>query len=176
MRVMLLGMAAAMGVGAVPLGNAYAQPAQSSAPAPLTIQLAQSAPAPVPAPVAASAAPSTAQTPCTGTPDPYKNYACLDAYLGDNVFERLYNYYKLEMGQSGCRTVPSFPPASSACSTTSSERRPSAYITYCSRWSRSRSRSIAARASSSLACFPVCEGSISARWSLRPGWTRNLLR
>jgi len=68
-------------------------------------------PAPVqPAPVQPAAAPVA----CTGTPDPYKNYNCLDAYLGDNVFERLYNYYKLEWGQSGPPTDPNAPASSRA--------------------------------------------------------------
>jgi hypothetical protein len=53
----------------------------------------------------ASAAPAT----CTGPVDPYKNYACLDTYLGDNVFERLYNYYRLEWGEGSAPTDPSAP-------------------------------------------------------------------
>ncbi len=61
-----------------------------------------------PAPVQPAAAPVA----CTGTPDPYKNYNCLDAYLGDNVFERLYNYYKLEWGQAGPPTDPNAPASS----------------------------------------------------------------
>jgi hypothetical protein len=70
-----------------------------------------SIPAPGPAPVPA-AAPATAATPCTGTPDPYKNYACLDPYLGTNVLDRFINYYKLEWGQSGPPTDPNAPPSS----------------------------------------------------------------
>jgi hypothetical protein len=46
---------------------------------------------------------------CTGTPDPYTNYACLDTYLGDNVFGRFVNYYKLEWGQSGPPSDPNAP-------------------------------------------------------------------
>ena len=42
--------------------------------------LAQTTPAPT-----VSIAPA-ATRPCTGTPDPYANYNCLDAYLGDNPF------------------------------------------------------------------------------------------
>jgi Putative beta-barrel porin-2, OmpL-like. bbp2 len=52
-----------------------------------------------------------APTPCTGTPDPYTNYNCLDQYLGDNPLGRLFNYYKLEWGQSGPPTDPNAPPA-----------------------------------------------------------------
>ena len=29
---------------------------------------------------------------CRGAIDPYKNYACLDAYLGSTFWERLFNY------------------------------------------------------------------------------------
>jgi hypothetical protein len=47
---------------------------------------------------------------CTGV-SPYDNYQCLDAYLGDDIFERLWNYYKLEWGQSGPPTDPNAPPA-----------------------------------------------------------------
>ena len=54
-----------------------------------------------PAPVAAGG--------CAGDVDPYKNYACLDTYLGTGFFERLYNYYKLEMGQAGPPSDPNAP-------------------------------------------------------------------
>src|SRR5277367_2913932 len=37
---------------------------------------------------------------CSENSDPYKNYACLDSYLGENVAERFWNYYKLEMGHA----------------------------------------------------------------------------
>ncbi len=43
--------------------------------------------------------------------DPYKNYSCLDAYLGSGVLERFFNYYKLEWGQSTAPTDPKAPPA-----------------------------------------------------------------
>jgi hypothetical protein len=62
-------------------------------------------------------APTTPAAPavgCTGTPDPYKNYACLDTYLGTNVFDRLYNYYRLEWGESGPPTDPNAPPGRKA--------------------------------------------------------------
>jgi hypothetical protein len=32
--------------------------------------------------------------------DPYKNYSCLDSYLGTDFFGRLVNYYRLEWGHS----------------------------------------------------------------------------
>jgi hypothetical protein len=57
-----------------------------------------------------------AQVPMAATPgscvgvSPYDNYSCLDTYLGDGFFERLYNYYKLEWGQAGPPTDPNAPP------------------------------------------------------------------
>jgi outer membrane protein OmpA-like peptidoglycan-associated protein len=62
-----------------------------------------------PAPVAT---PAPAATGCTGEVDPYKNYACLDTYLGEGFFERFLNYYKLEWGQAGPPTDPNAPPSS----------------------------------------------------------------
>jgi Putative beta-barrel porin-2, OmpL-like. bbp2 len=43
--------------------------------------------------------------------NPYKNYSCLDSYLGENVFERFYNYYRLEWGKGTAPTDPKAPPA-----------------------------------------------------------------
>ncbi|MGO9545771.1 MAG: outer membrane beta-barrel protein [Rhodomicrobium sp.] len=40
--------------------------------------------------------------------DPYKNYSCLDTYLGTGVLERFFNYYKLEWGKG---TAPADPNA-----------------------------------------------------------------
>ncbi|HVJ52555.1 MAG TPA: outer membrane beta-barrel protein [Aliidongia sp.] len=48
-------------------------------------------------------------TDCTGTVDPYKNFACLDTYLGDDVATRFLNYYKLEWGQSSAPSDPNAP-------------------------------------------------------------------
>ena len=62
----------------------------------------------VPAPIVPAAAPPAAD--CSVNPDPYKNYSCLDTYLGSNVAVRLYNYYKLEMGQASAPSDPSAPP------------------------------------------------------------------
>ena len=50
------------------------------------------------------------QTDCSVDPDPYKNYTCLDTYLGSDVTVRLYRYYKLELGQSAAPTDPTAPP------------------------------------------------------------------
>ncbi len=43
--------------------------------------------------------------------DPYKDYTCLDTYLGDDVLTRFERYYELEWGQSG---APSDPNAASS--------------------------------------------------------------
>jgi hypothetical protein len=45
---------------------------------------------------------------CKAPDAPYKNYDCLDAYLGDGFFERLVNYYRLELGHE---VGPSDPKA-----------------------------------------------------------------
>jgi hypothetical protein len=66
-------------------------------------------PAPVPStppPGAPKPAPN-----CGDKPDPYKNFACLDAYLGTGVAERFLNYYKLEWGQSSAPSDPNAPPS-----------------------------------------------------------------
>jgi hypothetical protein len=109
-RTAMLGAVAAAAIG--PTVGAFAQPAvPSSGASPLDIRIAQAA---AQAPPPASPPQTTPVTPapqtCTGTPDPYKNYACLDAYLGDNPFVRFFNYYKLEWGQSGAPTDPNGPP------------------------------------------------------------------
>ena len=72
-------------------------PARAQTPAAPTVSLA---PAPVP----------SAPVDCSHNPDPYKDYSCLDAYLGTDVGQRLINYYKLEMGQSGPPSDPSAAP------------------------------------------------------------------
>jgi hypothetical protein len=42
---------------------------------------------------------------------PYRDYNCLDTYLGDGFFERLINYYRLEWGHEAAPTDPTAPPA-----------------------------------------------------------------
>jgi hypothetical protein len=42
--------------------------------------------------------------------DPYVNYKCLDAYLGEGVFERFINYYKLEWGHDAAPVDPKALP------------------------------------------------------------------
>jgi Putative beta-barrel porin-2, OmpL-like. bbp2 len=63
-----------------------------------------------PTPVAQIPAAPAAPVNCAGV-SPYDNYQCLDAYLGDNFFTRLYNYYKLEWGQAGPPADPNAPPS-----------------------------------------------------------------
>jgi hypothetical protein len=41
--------------------------------------------------------------------DPYKDYACLDTYLGEGFWQRLVNYYGLEWGQASGPSDPSAP-------------------------------------------------------------------
>ncbi len=43
--------------------------------------------------------------------DPYANYSCLNAYLGDDLVTRLYRYYALEWGHDGPPTDPKAPPS-----------------------------------------------------------------
>jgi hypothetical protein len=52
-----------------------------------------------------------AQMDCRAPDAPYKNYDCLDTYLGDGFFERLVNYYRLEWGHEGPPSDPKAPPA-----------------------------------------------------------------
>jgi hypothetical protein len=94
MRPTLFASALVGGMLAVALPGAFAQPA---------------APPPVPAAVPAATAPPTNCD--TGPVDPYVNYTCLDKYLGTNPLDRLFNYYKLEWGQSGPPTDPNAPSA-----------------------------------------------------------------
>ncbi|WP_315837946.1 outer membrane beta-barrel protein [Bradyrhizobium prioriisuperbiae] len=41
--------------------------------------------------------------------DPYKNYSCLDAYLGDDVLGRFFRYYQLEWGHDAAPSDPKAP-------------------------------------------------------------------
>ncbi len=49
-----------------------------------------------------------------GACDPYKNYSCLDAYLGTGVLERFFNYQVLELGHGTAPADPNAPPAARA--------------------------------------------------------------
>ncbi|WP_280789745.1 hypothetical protein [Polynucleobacter sphagniphilus] len=46
------------------------------------------------------------------TCDPYQDYSCLDSALGTGFWNRLTNYYKLEMGKDAAPVDPNAPPHS----------------------------------------------------------------
>jgi hypothetical protein len=52
-----------------------------------------------------------AADPCPYGGDPYKNYSCLDAYLGTDFISRLVNYYRLEWGKPVAPADPKAPPS-----------------------------------------------------------------
>lgn len=66
------------------------QPGQLIVDAPLLVADASTTPAP------------GASGPC----DPYKNFSCMDDYLGSGVLERFINYYRLEWGEAAPPTDP----------------------------------------------------------------------
>jgi hypothetical protein len=49
--------------------------------------------------------------PCPYGGDPYKNYNCLDAYLGTDFLSRFINYYRLEWGHEAAPADPKAPPS-----------------------------------------------------------------
>ena len=51
------------------------------------------------------------RNPCPYGGDPYKNYACLDPYLGTDFFSRFINYYRLEWGHEAAPADPKAPPS-----------------------------------------------------------------
>jgi hypothetical protein len=55
--------------------------------------------------------PAAAQDASAKACDPYKDYSCLDTYLGSGVVERFFNYYRLEWGESGAPTDPNVLPS-----------------------------------------------------------------
>jgi hypothetical protein len=59
----------------------------------------------------ANAADMPLKAPIKGTCDPYKNYSCLDAYLGEDFWTRLINYYRLEWGKDSAPADPKAPPS-----------------------------------------------------------------
>ena len=64
---------------------------------------------------AADASPaSKAPAGCRVVVDPYKNYACLEAWLGTDFMSRLVNYYRLEWGHEAAPADPKAPPGSRA--------------------------------------------------------------
>jgi hypothetical protein len=57
-----------------------------------------------------AALPAKVPVGCRTVVDPYKNYACLDAYLGTTFMERFINYYRLEWGHEAAPADPKAPP------------------------------------------------------------------
>jgi hypothetical protein len=55
--------------------------------------------------------PVKASNGCINGGDPYKNYSCLDAYLGTDFFSRFVNYYRLEWGHDSAPADPKAPPS-----------------------------------------------------------------
>ena len=77
---------------------------------------------PAAVPATNTAAPTAAD--CAANSDPYKNYGCLDTYLGSNVAVRLWNYYGLELGHPSGPTDPNAPPGRRADWPTTPETTP----------------------------------------------------
>ncbi len=48
----------------------------------------------------ANAAEMPVKAPLAPACDPYKNYGCLDAYLGEDFWTHLINYYRLEWART----------------------------------------------------------------------------
>ena len=55
--------------------------------------------------------PTKAANGCANGGDPYKNYSCLDAYLGTDFMSRFINYYRLEWGHDAAPSDPKAPPS-----------------------------------------------------------------
>jgi Putative beta-barrel porin-2, OmpL-like. bbp2 len=64
--------------------------------------------------VALAADAARAPAGCKVVVDPYKNYACLEAWLGTDFMSRLVNYYRLEWGHEAAPVDPKAPPGSRA--------------------------------------------------------------
>jgi len=61
--------------------------------------------------IAADATPPVKADACINGGDPYKNYSCLDAYLGTDFMSRLFGYYRLEWGHDAAPADPKAPPS-----------------------------------------------------------------
>jgi hypothetical protein len=94
-------LAAAVLLAMIPTG--YAMAATTATGSPDIAAVPQSAPT-----AAAAASPAPARGPSSNC-DPYKNFDCLNDYLGTGFWERLINYYKLEWGQPTAPTDPNAP-------------------------------------------------------------------
>src|SRR5258708_21228270 len=56
--------------------------------------------------------------------DPYKDYSCLDAYLGNDFLSRFVNYYRLEWGHDAAPADPKAPPGPRADSPATPQSTP----------------------------------------------------
>src|SRR5258708_9490413 len=56
-----------------------------------------------------ASAPAKAMHGCINGGDPYKDYSCLDAYLGTDFMSRLANYYRLGWGHDTGPADPKTP-------------------------------------------------------------------
>ena len=81
---------------------------RKTAPLVSALYLALSAPANADTPAQTPDVPANAPASAC---DPYKDYSCLDGYLGNGFWERLTNYYKLEWGQASGPSDPKAPPS-----------------------------------------------------------------
>jgi hypothetical protein len=61
--------------------------------------------------IAADATPPVKADACINGGDPYKNYSCLDAYLGTDFLSRIVSYYRLEWGHEAAPADPKAPPS-----------------------------------------------------------------
>jgi hypothetical protein len=90
-------------------GEALAQ-SSTNGPGPLSSFVPPSV-APTPSGGLVAQMPAPSPTNCATPEDVYKNYACLDPYLGEDFFTRLFNYYRLEWGQAEAPEDPNAPPS-----------------------------------------------------------------
>jgi len=68
--------------------------------------------------------PGKATSGCINGGDPYKNYSCLDAYLGTDFMTRFVNYYRLEWGHDAAPADPKAPSSRRADWPTTPESTP----------------------------------------------------
>jgi hypothetical protein len=68
--------------------------------------------------------PGKATSGCINGGDPYKNYSCLDAYLGTDFMTRFVNYYRLEWAHDAAPADPKAPSSRRADWPTTPESTP----------------------------------------------------
>src|SRR5258708_1633703 len=75
--------------------------------------------------------PTKAPSKCINGGDPYKDYSCLDAYLGTDFMSRFVNYYRLEWGHHTAPADPKAPAGRRADCPTTPESTPPIPFTEC---------------------------------------------